>query len=141
MSKFIYSFSIILFGLSLGYLIQILAKRGRIKLPIDIDALRIRLQRIALLLINPVAVVGAIWVVSLNNAALAALPFVGLFALLTGGVLALFENNPWNPGTRLVMKRIPFDRNAQTISPRAGRAGRPAIRTSRACWIASPSYP
>jgi len=89
MSKFIYSFSIILFGLSLGYLIQILAKRGRIKLPIDIDALRIRLQRIALLLINPVAVVGAIWVVSLNNAALAALPFVGLFALLTGGAIAL----------------------------------------------------
>jgi trans-aconitate methyltransferase len=42
--------------------------------------------------------------------------------LKTGGVLALFENNPWNPGTRLVMKRIPFDRNAQTISPRAGRA-------------------
>jgi SAM-dependent methyltransferase len=42
--------------------------------------------------------------------------------LTTGGLLALFENNPWNPGTRLVMKRIPFDRNAQTISPRAGRA-------------------
>ena len=56
MSKFIYSFSIILFGLSLGYLIQILARRGRIKLPIDIDSLRILLQRVALLFINPVAV-------------------------------------------------------------------------------------
>ncbi len=30
--------------------------------------------------------------------------------------LALFENNPWNLGTRLVMSRIPFDRDAQPLS-------------------------
>jgi len=33
------------------------------------------------------------------------------------GVLTLFENNPFNPGTRLVMRRIPFDRDARTINP------------------------
>ena len=39
-----------------------------------------------------------------------------LYELLRpGGLLAVFENNPWNPGTRLVMRRIPFDRGAQTI--------------------------
>jgi SAM-dependent methyltransferase len=43
-------------------------------------------------------------------------------ALRPDGLLALFENNPWNPGTRLVMRRIPFDRDARTISPRAARA-------------------
>ena len=32
------------------------------------------------------------------------------------GILAFWENNPWNPGTRLVMKRIPFDRDAITLS-------------------------
>jgi len=37
-------------------------------------------------------------------------------ALRDGGRLALFENNPWNPGARLVMKRIPFDRDAQMLS-------------------------
>jgi len=37
------------------------------------------------------------------------------------GVLAIFENNPWNPGTRLVMRRIPFDRDASPISARALR--------------------
>lgn len=37
--------------------------------------------------------------------------------LRPGGVLALWENNPWNPGTRLVMSRIPFDRDAIRISP------------------------
>jgi SAM-dependent methyltransferase len=38
-------------------------------------------------------------------------------ALAPGGQLALFENNPWNPGTRLVMRRIPFDRDAVPLSP------------------------
>ncbi len=107
MTKFIYSFSIILFGLSLGYLIQILARRGRIRLPLDIDTLRLWLQRVALLLINPVAVVGAIWVVSLKNTALAALPFVGLFALLSGGAIALgvarmFKMSPQKTGSMYV---------------------------------------
>ena len=37
-------------------------------------------------------------------------------ALNPGGHFALFENNPWNPGTRMVMSRIPFDRNAITLS-------------------------
>jgi len=37
-------------------------------------------------------------------------------ALAPGGWLAIWENNPWNPGTRMVMKRIPFDRDAITIS-------------------------
>jgi SAM-dependent methyltransferase len=39
-------------------------------------------------------------------------------ALRTGGLFAFWENNPWNPGTRLVMSRIPFDRDAITLSYR-----------------------
>jgi SAM-dependent methyltransferase len=42
-------------------------------------------------------------------------------ALRPGGLFALWENNPWNPGTRLVMKRIPFDRDAITLSPPVAR--------------------
>ncbi len=37
--------------------------------------------------------------------------------LRAGGWFAFWENNPWNLGTRLVMSRIPFDRDAVTISP------------------------
>ncbi len=36
--------------------------------------------------------------------------------LKPGGYFAFFENNPWNPGTRWVMSRIPFDRDAQCLS-------------------------
>jgi SAM-dependent methyltransferase len=37
-------------------------------------------------------------------------------SLVPGGHAAIFENNPWNPGTRMVMSRIPFDRDAITLS-------------------------
>lgn len=37
-------------------------------------------------------------------------------ALRPGGLFALWENSPWNPGTRWVMSRIPFDRDAITLS-------------------------
>ena len=38
-------------------------------------------------------------------------------SLRPGGIFAWFENNPWNPGTRWIMSRIPFDREAVTLSP------------------------
>jgi len=38
-------------------------------------------------------------------------------SLVPGGYLAIFENNPWNPGTRMVMNRIPFDRDAVPLPP------------------------
>lgn len=37
-------------------------------------------------------------------------------SLRRGGLFAFWENNPWNPGTRLVMSRVPFDRDAITLS-------------------------
>jgi SAM-dependent methyltransferase len=33
------------------------------------------------------------------------------------GYFSFWENNPWNPGTRLVMSRVPFDRDAILVSP------------------------
>ncbi len=54
--------------------------------------------------------------------------------LRPGGLFALWENNPWNPGTRYVMSRIPFDRDAITLSPPQSRrlvraAGFEVLRT------------
>jgi len=43
-------------------------------------------------------------------------------SLRPGALFAMWENNPWNPGTRLVMSRIPFDRDAITLTaPEARR--------------------
>lgn len=38
-------------------------------------------------------------------------------SLRPGGMFGLWENNPWNPGTRIVMKRVSFDRDAITLTP------------------------
>jgi SAM-dependent methyltransferase len=42
-------------------------------------------------------------------------------ALKPGGVFAFWENNPWNPATRYVMSRIPFDKDAITLTPPEAR--------------------
>ncbi len=62
-------------------------------------------------------------------------------ALRPGGWFALWENNPWNPGTRYVMSRIPFDRDAIVVSPVACRqmlrlAGFHVLRTD--AWFLFP---
>lgn len=36
--------------------------------------------------------------------------------LAPNGIFAFWENNPWNPGTRYLMKKCPFDSDAQPIS-------------------------
>lgn len=42
-------------------------------------------------------------------------------SLRPGGIFAFWENNPWNPGTRYVMSRIPFDRDASPLSASAAK--------------------
>jgi len=43
-------------------------------------------------------------------------------SLRPGGLFALWENNPWNPGTRYVMSQCPFDQDAITLTaPEARR--------------------
>jgi SAM-dependent methyltransferase len=61
--------------------------------------------------------------------------------LRPGGVFGFWENNPWNPGTRLVMRRIPFDRDAVLLSPPEARrllrrAGFTILRTDH--WFIFP---
>lgn len=42
-------------------------------------------------------------------------------SLRSGGWFALWENNPWNPGTRYIMSRCPFDQDAIMLTPPASR--------------------
>jgi SAM-dependent methyltransferase len=55
-------------------------------------------------------------------------------ALKAGGLFALWENNSWNPATRYVMSRCPFDEDAILLSPSGARgllkqAGFEIVRT------------
>jgi SAM-dependent methyltransferase len=56
-------------------------------------------------------------------------------SLRTGGLFSFWENNPWNPGTRYVMARCAFDRDAVTLTPVEARrllrsAGFTVLRTN-----------
>lgn len=77
MSKFIYSFGVIFSGLALGVVIQFLNRSSRLRLPLPIDDLRKLLQKVALLGLNPIAIVGAIWIVRIRDAKLIALQVKG----------------------------------------------------------------
>lgn len=57
-------------------------------------------------------------IVPAERAAAASLVFEDL---RPGGVFAFWENNPWNPMTRFVMKRIPFDEDAILVWPATAR--------------------
>ena len=55
-------------------------------------------------------------------------------SLSEGGYFGLWENNPWSIPARLVMRRIPFDRDAKLLSPAHARrlltrAGFDVLRT------------
>jgi SAM-dependent methyltransferase len=42
-------------------------------------------------------------------------------ALATDGFMLIFEHNPYNPLTRMIFERCPFDRDAQMLSLRSAR--------------------
>jgi len=90
MSKFLFTFSLIIFGLSLGYLIQRMVIKKIVRLPISLDQLRRILLKTALLFINPITVVGAVWVIKLKDTRIVTLPLLGVSAILLGGILALW---------------------------------------------------
>ena len=83
MSRFLPSLLTIGLGLGFGFLIGVLFRRygkdqGRLA------RWRAGIQILCVLVINPVAFVGAVWVLPVNNATLALLPLVGLAALASG---------------------------------------------------------
>jgi predicted permease len=84
----IFSLALVAAGLALGYLLQKLFDTGVLKPPIPVKILRRRLQQVALLGLNPVAFLGAVWIAPIRSVRIAALPLVGLVAILSGGFFA-----------------------------------------------------
>ena len=59
--------------------------------------------------------------------------------LRPGGIFSFWENNPWNPGTRYVMSKVAFDRDAIMLTAREARSllrsiGLEVLRTDH-CFI------
>jgi predicted permease len=84
----LFSLGLIATGLSLGYLYRNKCPHGIRRSEDEINRLRKRLQVSALLFVNPIAFGGAIWALNLSDIRILALPFLGAFAIILGGVLA-----------------------------------------------------
>ena len=89
MSKFVFSLGVIAAGLFSGYILQILVRKGVLRLSIELDRLRRLVLRTALLTFLPVTVIGAVWSIRISDPRIATLPFLGAFSLFLGGMLAL----------------------------------------------------
>lgn len=103
MNRILSSFSIIAFGLLLGYTVQRLTARGALRLRWPLARIRYFLQRMALLGLGPVTFIGALWVVEIREPRIALLAILGAFCHIFGGmagaVLArLFRMEPAKAG-------------------------------------------
>ena len=89
MEKFVYTWGIILAGLMLGYSVQKLVERGMLRLPIGLNPLRTLLVKITFFVINPITLIGALWIADLRSGGIVTLPLLGISALSLGGAIAL----------------------------------------------------
>ena len=86
MSRILYSFSVIAFGLLLGYGVRLASERGIVRLRWSMPVLRTFLQRLALLGLGPFTFIGALWVVEIREPRLALLAGIGAFCHIFGGL-------------------------------------------------------
>ena len=86
MSRILYSFSVIAFGLLLGYGVRLASERGLVRLRWSMPVLRTFLQRLALLGLSPFTFIGALWVVEIREPRLALLAGLGAFCHIFGGL-------------------------------------------------------
>ncbi len=87
MLRFVISIFLIPIGLFSGIGIKKLVRRKQREE--DIPLIRRRLQQLALLIINPIAILGAIWALPLEDLKIISLPFLEITAIVLGGTLSL----------------------------------------------------
>jgi predicted permease len=88
MNKLLFSLTLVVLGVTCGYLFQHLYNRDIITLRTGLNPLKKKIQRVTFLLLNPLAIVGATWVAKLEDMALIALPALCLVSLSLGAILA-----------------------------------------------------
>lgn len=100
MDKVLFSLTVIVVGLGFGWAVRTAVDSGRLRLPVALPQLRVALQKAALLWVMPLTYCSAVWNLSLQNAELVAMPFIGAGVFLLGGVLALAASRPLGLGAR-----------------------------------------
>ncbi|MFA9558887.1 AEC family transporter [Evansella sp. AB-rgal1] len=87
--NFIFALTIIVCGLLAGRSLRILTEKGKIQSHQNMHKLLQRSTLTALLVVNPLIILGAFWYVQLEDIKLILLPILGGTAILFGGALAI----------------------------------------------------
>lgn len=95
MDRFLHTLLTIGLGLGCGFLIGTLFRRYG-KDPRFLSRWRTRVQKFCLLVINPIAFVGAVWVLPVGNQALTLLPLIGL-TIVSSGFFVGWLAMRWRP--------------------------------------------
>ena len=99
MEKILFSLAVVFSGLASGYLLSKLVPSMIFGSHHNAET-RKNLQRIALLMLNPIAFIGSIWILNLKYQQLFAMPLMGFLAIFTGGAGALFLAKLMNLGRK-----------------------------------------
>ncbi len=83
MNRFLPSLLTIFLGLGLGFLLSTLFRRYA-KNQDTLPSLRIQLQKLCLLVLNPIAFIGAVWILPIERGPLILLPLVCIFGQASG---------------------------------------------------------
>lgn len=92
----LYSLGLIATGLSAGYLYRYKIPHGVNKSDEEIRGLRRKLQITAIFYLNPLVFGGAIWALDMSDPRIFALPFLGAFGVIFGGVLGFIASKMFN---------------------------------------------
>lgn len=92
MEKLFLTFGIIFASLGTGYGVQQAVLRGRLRLPGSLDAVRVRLLRVAMFICLPASAMLSLWGLAAPTAHLLWLPVLGICAWATGGALGVLAS-------------------------------------------------
>ncbi len=87
MQKFIISLGLIFLGLIIGQSIKMLVDKKVISKSVPTAKYIRNIQKLALLVLKPIIVIGAFWILKIEDMKLIAIPILGLSALVLGGIL------------------------------------------------------
>jgi len=88
--KILFSLTLIISGLALGSLLQVMVEKRYPSRREELDSIRIGIQKGVLLVIIPITIIGALWILRIDDLRVIALPGVGAFHYILGGAMAIF---------------------------------------------------
>lgn len=87
--KFLIAIGVIVFGLVIGMTLKRLWKLHKISQEVPLQQYLSYITKFAIIVLNPIVIIGVFWDVNLEEIRLILLPVLGILALVSGGVYAL----------------------------------------------------